>query len=110
MNVSATDKSGGKSNKITITNDKGRLSQEEIERLVKEAEEMKGQDDLVRKKIEAKNGLENYTYNIKNALNDEKIKDKFTSEDKEKINKIVEETVKWIEANQEAQTEEFEKK
>lgn len=71
---------------------------------------MKGADEIIRKKIEAKNSLENYTYNIKNALNDEKIKDKFTSEDKEKINKIVEETVKWMEANQDAQTEEYEAK
>jgi len=58
MNVSATDKSGGKTQKITISNDKGRLSQEEIEKLVKEAEEMKGQDELAKKRVDAKNSLE----------------------------------------------------
>lgn len=102
MNVSAKDTSCGKETSIVISNDKNRLSPEDIEKSIREAEEMKGTDDLIRKKIEAKNSLENYTYNIKNALNDEKIKDKFTSEDKEKINKIVEETVKWMEANFEA--------
>jgi len=71
---------------------------------------MKGQDDIVRKKIEAKNGLENYTYNIKNALNDEKLKDKFKPEEKEKIETAVGEAVKWIESNQEATAEEFEAK
>jgi len=99
LNVHANDKSGGKSNKITITNDKGRLSQEEIERLVKEAEEMKGEDDIVRKRVEAKNGLENYAYNIKNALVDDKFKDKFKEGEKESIEKAVEEAVKWVEAN-----------
>lgn len=60
---------------------------------------MKGADDIIRKKIEAKNGLENYAYNIKNALNDEKFKDKFKEGEKESIEKLVEESVKWIEAN-----------
>lgn len=60
---------------------------------------MKGQDDIIRKKVEAKNGLENYAYNIKNALNDQKFKDKFKDGEKEKIEKAVEESVKWVEAN-----------
>lgn len=60
---------------------------------------MKGADDIIRKKIEAKNGLENYAYNIKNALNDDKFKDKFKEGEKESIEKLVEESVKWIEAN-----------
>lgn len=110
MNVSAVDKSGGKSHNITIKNDKGRLSQEEIEKLIKEAEEMKGQDDIVRQRIDAKNALENLTYNIKNTLKDDKYKDKFSSDERSKIEKIVEETVKWIEGNQEAEKEEFAKK
>jgi len=62
LNVSAVDKSTGKSNKITITNDKGRLSKDEIERLVKDAEKYKTEDDAIKKKVEAKNGLENYCY------------------------------------------------
>jgi heat shock 70kDa protein 1/2/6/8 len=82
MNISALCKSTGKTEKITITNNKGRLSKEDIERLVKEAEKYKNEDELIKKKIEAKNGLENYTYSIRNTLNDEKLKDKFSSEEK----------------------------
>jgi len=77
LNVSAVDKSTGKSSKITITNDKGRLSKEEIEKLVKDAEKYKNEDEAVKKKVEAKNGLENYCYSIKNTIKDEKLKDKF---------------------------------
>jgi len=68
LNVSAVDKSTGKSNKITITNDKGRLSKEEIEKMVSEAEKYKQQDELVKKKVEAKNGLENYCYSVRGSL------------------------------------------
>jgi len=90
LNVSATDKGTGKINKITITNDKGRLSKDDIERMVNEAERFKGDDDKIRKKIEAKNALEQYCYSMKNTLNDEKLKEKFTEDDK----KVVEETSK----------------
>jgi len=83
LNVSATDKSTNKSSKITITNNKGRLSKEEIERLVKEAEKFKGEDEIIRKRIEAKNALENYTYSIKNTLKDEKLKEKIKPEERE---------------------------
>jgi len=82
LNVTAADKSTGKSNKITITNDKGRLSKDDIERLVKDAEKYKSEDEIVKKKVEAKNGLENYCYQVKNTLKDEKLKDKFSSEEK----------------------------
>jgi len=85
MNVSALCKSTGKTEKITITNNKGRLSKEDIERLVKEAEKFKSEDEIIKKKIEAKNGLENYTYSIRNTLNDEKLKDKFSAEEKTTI-------------------------
>ena len=68
LNVSAVDKSTGKMSKITITNDKGRLTKEDIEKLIKEAEKFKDQDELVKKRVEAKNGLENYCYSIKNTL------------------------------------------
>jgi len=109
LNVHAVDKSTGKSNKITITNDKGRLSKDEIERMVKEAEKFKNEDELIKKRVEAKNALENYCYSIRSTIKDEKLKDKFGS-DKEKLEKMVEETLKWIESNQEAHAEEFEKK
>merc|ERR1711934_1043769 len=78
VNVNAEDKGTGKSEKITITSDKGRLSEEEIERMVKEAEEFADEDALVKKRIDARNGLEGYAYNLKNTLSDEEkgLKDK----------------------------------
>jgi len=89
MNVSALCKTTGKVEKITITNNKGRLSKDDIERLVKEAEKYKNEDEAIRKKVEAKNGLENYTYSIRNTLNDEKLKDKFSSDEKKTIEDAV---------------------
>jgi heat shock protein 1/8 len=108
LNVSAVDKSTGKSNKITITNDKGRLSKDDIEKMVSEAEKYKQQDEILKKKIEAKNGLENYCYSVRSSLKDEKIKDKFSSEERETLEKACEDALKWIESNPEAQTEELE--
>jgi len=102
LNVTATDKSTNKNAKITITNNKGRLSKDEIERLVKEAEKFKGEDEMIKKRIESKNTLESYTFSIRNSLKDEKLKDKFKPEEKEKVEKLVEETQKWLETNQEA--------
>lgn len=92
MNVKAVCKSTGKTSNVTITNNKGRLSKEDIERLVKEAEEFKDQDEAVKKKVEAKNALENYIYSIGNSMNEEKIKDKFSAEEKETIEKAKNET------------------
>jgi len=71
MNVHAKDNASGKSNKITISNNKGRLSKEDIEKFVQEAEKFKAEDEAVKNKVEAKNGLENYLYSVKNTLNDE---------------------------------------
>merc|ERR1719431_2020584 len=82
LNVSAIEKSTGKENKITITNDKGRLSQEEIERMVQEAEKYKAEDDANKNRIEAKNGLENYCYSLKSSIEGEEVKDKIPEEDK----------------------------
>merc|ERR1712188_269676 len=72
LNVSAEDKSTGNKNKITITNDKGRLSKEEIERMVQEAVKYKSEDDTHKERIEAKNSLENYAYSMRNTLKDDK--------------------------------------
>jgi len=85
MNVTATDKGTAKNAKITITNNKGRLSKEDIERLVKDAEKYKDQDELIRKKIEAKNGLESYCVHVKHSMGEEKLKGKFSAEEKESI-------------------------
>merc|ERR1711897_71857 len=85
LNVSAQDKSTGKSNQITITNEKGRLSQAEIDRMVQEAEKFRAEDEQAKTKIEAKNGLENYCFTMRNTLQEEKLQDKFEGDDKDKI-------------------------
>merc|ERR1712138_221934 len=110
LNVSAQDKSSGKENKIQITNEKGRLSQDEIERMVKEAERFKEEDERTRKKIDAKNGLENYCYSMRNTMQEEKLKDKFEGDDKDKIEKAVQECLDWLDRNQMAECDEFEAK
>merc|ERR1712138_384405 len=110
LNVSAQDKSTGKSSQITITNEKGRLSQAEIDRMVSEAEKYAAEDEANRKKIEAKNGLENYCFSMRNTMQEEKLKDKFEGDDKDKIDKALTETLDWLERNQMAETDEFEAK
>ena len=110
LNVSAVDKSTGRENKITITNDKGRLSKEEIERMVTDAEKYKKEDESQRDRISAKNSLESYCFNMKTTINDEKLADKISADDKKKITDSIEETLKWMETNQLAEKEEFEHK
>ena len=100
LNVSAMDKSSGKENKITITNDKGRLSKDEIERMVSDAEKYKKEDESQRDRIGAKNSLESYCFNMKTTVSDEKLADKIDAEDKKKITEAIEEALKWMEANQ----------
>merc|ERR1711971_1244768 len=106
LNVSAQDKSTGKSNQITITNEKGRLSQSEIDRMVQEAEKYRAEDESNKAKIEAKNGLENYCFTMRNTLQEEK----FEGDDKDKIEKAVQETLDWLDKNQLAEKDEFEAK
>jgi len=111
LQVSAEDKGTGKSEKITITNDKGRLSDEEIKRMVDEAKEFEEEDKKIKERIDAKNALESYIYNIKNTINDEeKIKDKLTDEDKETLEDLVKSTTEWIDENPSAEKEEFDEK
>lgn len=74
LNVSAVDKSTGRENKITITNDKGRLSKDDIDRMVREAERYKADDDAQRDKIQAKNSLESYAYHMKSTVEDDKVR------------------------------------
>jgi len=112
LQVSAEDKGTGKAEKITITAEKGRLSQDEIERMVQEAEEFAEEDKKVKDRIDGRNGLEGYLYNLKNTLEDTEkgIADKVDEEDKEKIEEAVKEGLEWLEDNQEAEKEEFEAK
>ncbi|KAJ7109318.1 heat shock protein 70 family [Mycena epipterygia] len=110
LNVSASDKTTGKSNRITITNDKGRLSKEEIERMVDEAEKYKAEDEAAAARITSKNALESYAYNLRNSINDEKLADKFEAADKTKLESAVNDTIKWLDASQEGSKEEYEEK
>jgi len=110
LNVKAEEKGSGKSEKITITNDKGRLTQEEIERMVEEAEEFAEEDKLQREKIDARNAVEHAAYGVKNQLADEDNKDKLKEEDKETVETAVNDLIDWLEANQDAEKEEYEEK
>jgi len=110
LNVSAADKSTGKQNKITITNDKGRLSKEEIERMVNDAEKFKAEDDKQKDRVSAKNELESYCFNMKTTLDDEKIKDKISEDDMKTITDKCDEAIKWLDANQLAEIDEFKDK
>jgi L1 cell adhesion molecule like protein len=110
LNVSAVDKSTGKLNKITITNDKGRLSKEDIERMVSDAEKFKQEDEKQKNRIAAKNSLESYCFNMKSTLEDDKLKDKISESDKDAIEKKCDEIIKWLDANQLAEEDEFKDK
>jgi heat shock protein 1/8 len=110
LNVTAVEKSTGKENKITITNDKGRLSKEDIERMVNEAERYKADDEKQKDRISAKNSLESYCFNLKSTVEDEKVKDKIPEEDRKTVMDKCEEVIKWLDANQLAEKEEFEDK
>jgi len=101
LNVSAEDKSTKKRNTITITNDKGRLSKEDVERMVSEAEKYKAEDEAQKSRVEAKNQLESYVFNIRNTINDPNVGGKIDTGDKETIEKIVNETVAWLESTHE---------
>ena len=110
LNVSALDKTTGKSNHITITNDKGRLSKEEIERMVNEAEKYKAEDEAVSARIAAKNGLESYSYNLRNSITDEKLTSKFEPADKKKLEDAINEAIWWLDNSQESSKEEYEER
>ncbi len=110
LNVTAVEKSTGKENKITIKNDKGRLSADEIERMVQEAEKFKAEDEANRARIEAKNGLENYVFSVRNSLNEPQLKDKIPAEDVQKIEKILDAANSWLDDHPAAEKEEYENK
>lgn len=110
LNVSAVEKSTGKENKITITNDKGRLSKDDIDRMVNEAEKYKAEDEKQRDRVQAKNGLESYAYQMKQTMEDEKLKDKISEEDKKTVLDKCNEVISWLDSNQTAEKDEFEDK
>ncbi|XP_055301915.1 heat shock 70 kDa protein cognate 4 [Sitodiplosis mosellana] len=108
LNVTALEKSTNKENKITITNDKGRLSKEDIERMVNEAEKYRTEDEKQKETIAAKNGLESYCFNMKSTLDEENIKAKVSEADRNTILEKCNETIKWLDANQLGEKEEYE--
>ena len=109
LNVGAKEVSTGKEQKIQIKNDSGRLSQSEIDRMVRDAEQYKEEDEKNRKKIEVKNSLENYVYSIQSTISDPKLQDKLSEEDRKVITEACESTLKWIESNDSAPFEDYEK-
>eukprot|EP01125_Pyxidicula_operculata_P003810 TRINITY_DN151_c0_g1_i2.p1 TRINITY_DN151_c0_g1~~TRINITY_DN151_c0_g1_i2.p1 ORF type:complete len:647 (-),score=207.91 TRINITY_DN151_c0_g1_i2:77-2017(-) len=110
LQVGALDKTTGKSNKITITNDKGRLSQEQIQKMVDEAEKYKNDDEESRKRVEAKNQLENYAYQLRNSIRDEKLAEKLSADDKSKLDSVIDETLNWVDSNSGASVADIEAK
>merc|ERR1712001_741836 len=110
LNVSALEKGSGKAEKITITNDKGRLSKEEIEKMVADAEKFKGEDDKQKERIAAKNGLESFIFNLKSSLDNEEIKSKLSPEELSGAQSALDDALKWMDSNQLAEKEEFEDK
>merc|ERR1712212_69857 len=107
LNVSAADKSTGKQNKITITNDKGRLSKEEIEKMVNDAEKFKQEDEQQKERIQAKNDLESYAFQMKQTVEDDKVKDKISADEVKAICDACDEAIKWLDNNQTAEKDEF---
>lgn len=111
LTVSANDKGTGKKETITITNDKGRLSKEEIERMIKESEKYADEDKAIKEKIDAKNQFENYIYQMKNSIEDkEKLAEKLDSEDKGTIQDALTDASDWLNANSDAEKDDFEDK
>merc|ERR1719420_2840208 len=112
LQVSAQDTGAGKTEKITITAEKGRLSEEQIERMVREAEENAHEDKLLKDRLEKRHALEGYAYNLRNTLNDEEkgVADKISEEDRERLEEAVKETLDWLDENDDAEVEEFEEK
>jgi heat shock protein 1/8 len=108
MNVSALEKGTGKTNKIVITNDKGRLSKEEIERMLAEAEKYKEEDEAESGRISAKNALESYAYSLRNTLSDAKVEEKLDAGDKEKLKAEIDKVVTWLDESQQATKDEYE--
>jgi heat shock protein 5 len=111
LSVIAHEKGTGKTEQITITNDKGRLSKDEIEAMIRDAEKFAEQDKALKDKIDAKNSLENYVYTMRNTIEDkEKLADKIDEDDKEKIKEALTEAQDWLNSNEDADKDDFEDK
>merc|ERR1711959_870500 len=107
MNIAAKDKSNGNTKNMTVEKNKRNLDERDVERLAAEAEKYKAEDEAVRARLDARNGLESFAYNLKQSVNDDGLKDKA---DQDTLLAKVEETIAWLDANQQADKEEFEAK
>jgi L1 cell adhesion molecule like protein len=105
-----TKKNASNEKKITINQQKGRLSDNEIKKILEEAEKYKAEDEEIKKKVQAKNDLENYSYQMRNTIEDPKFKDIIKEDDRKKVEKIIKDTTTWLEANPNAETDEYEAK
>ena len=105
LNVSAMDKGTGKSQKITITSETGRMSKEQIEEMIKESEMYKEEDEKQKSRVESRNTLESYLYNTRNTVDDPNVK--LTEDDKSKLKSLIEEKTKWLDENNTASKEEY---
>ena len=110
LNVNAVEKSSGKQQKITITNDKGRLSKEQIDEMVKKAEQLKDEDEKNFKRVEAKNSFESYVYNWRNQLDNQELVSKLDESEVEKSKSLIKDMQQWLESNTTASAEEYEHK
>jgi heat shock 70kDa protein 1/2/6/8 len=110
MNITAEEKTTKKTSNITITNDKGRLSKEQIEEMIKKAEDFKEEDNKLKEKIEVKNGLENYLYNLKNTMTKNDNSPAILDEIKAELDPIIDEGIKWLEENDKADTDVYKEK
>ncbi len=108
LKVSAEDKGTGNKEKITINNDQNRLSDEDIERMINDAEQFADEDKKVKERVESRNELESYAYSLKNQINDkEKLGAKLSEEEKKTIEDAVNEQIEWLEGNQDADSDDF---
>lgn len=110
LNVSAVEKSSGKSEKITVSNDKGRLSKDDIERMVKEAEKFKEEDKKEGERIDSKNNLESYVYQVKSSIEDDKLKDKIGEDNLKNIRESVDDIIKWFDEDNNYKKEDYDNK
>jgi heat shock protein 5 len=109
LSVTAHEKGTGKTESITITNEKGRLSKEEIDAMIRDSEKFAEQDKALKEKIDAKNSLENYVYTMRNTIEDkEKLADKLEDDDKEKIKEALQDAQDWMNSNEDAEKEDYE--
>ena len=108
LNVTASEKSTGKSNKITITNDKGRLSKEDIDRLVEEAEKNAAEDKVKMERVDAKNGLEGYLYNTRNSIREDKVKETLGEDTVKEVEDWIQEGISWLDSHPDAEKGEYE--